>query len=213
MKKYLSFLFLFLFLSFSSPANAQMSLLAMATDFHWYPGRVVLTDGTTSEYPAIRLPRYVDVSLVVSEDGEKHNKHIKYDPDEVAYIEVWHKHFPDSVYRLYSMRTEKKYSTHFWSTVDIAGEHGMLMKGAHSYEIDEETGELFGKVYSSGTAPAQFAYFVWLEGEQYFQLWTPYSKRKMAKIFAKDPTLSTLLKEGKEEVTVEFLLDNYTPQE
>lgn len=192
-------------------ASAQMSQISISNDVHWYPGQVVLRDSSKVAYNAIRLPRYVDATLMASQDAN-HCNVVNYNPSDVAYIEFWSEDFPQNHFRLYSVNLNKtlpKGVAHYWGVVETRGRHGYIVMVSHSYDIDED-GELVEKVYTTNGARRSALPYVMLEGEKCYYSW-PSTPQGMANLLDSDPVLSAKVLED-EDWEDEDLLNNYNPR-
>ena len=211
MKKRLSLLIsLFCVFSLHAQFFTQMSLMTP----HYYPGEIYFKDGHHEAYDEVELPRVGKSNL----DVKKHKEDKKRETIEaidIIGIKIWHSDFPDKAHTLYYVYAQKAlmHDDNQWGIPIAASAWGVVYQCEMNYEIDKKTGDMNVIKFVGGNAPdtPTLYYLVrpnWTQAQLVIVSGIWALKKKVAKLFADNPTISKGIKSGNlKPDDIQYILD------
>lgn len=223
---------LLLFVLMGLPMFVQAQFIATMVHRYadkFYPGEVKLTNGRTTKYALIELPKAEQDEITVATDKKREKtKDIK--SEDIESVTIWSDEFPEVKTTLYRVTTDrdlkkKKYYT-YWGYPIAHSAWGTVYKCHLTYTMDKQTGELWGDYYSSSmqgmTSENPVACVLVKTGESKgamvgvansfgaIMYWNIMHKKEIAEIFVSNPTIKDRILQKKDELggyDIQFILD------
>lgn len=169
------------------------------------PGRVILTEGDTIQYPGIYLPDYTEPGLLVSRSESFRDSLVLFDANDVLFIEFWHPQTPEKVVRLYSihLRRQPHRVAHYWGTLDILTPYGFTVQSYPRYRLSTD-GQLEGVPLYGNRAFSRPVFFALHYGDSYYVTWPPDLDSKILDYLSRETDGG----EGISPIEYEMLFDN-----
>lgn len=223
---------LLLFVLMGLPMFVQAQFIATMVHRYadkYYPGEVQLTNGRTTRYALIELPKAEQDAITVASD-KKREKTTEIPSEKIKSVTIWSDEFPDVKATLYRVTTDrdfkkKKYVT-YWGYPIAHSAWGTLYKCHTTYTMDKATGELWGDYYYSSmqgmSSENPVACVLVKAGESKgamvgvansygpIMYWNIMHKKEVAEVFASNPKIKNWILQKKDELggcDIQFILD------
>ena len=196
--------------AFCTSLHAQLFSTLNYLTPHYYPGEVYFNDGHVESYEEIELPKagekYISVKKVKSEKNRT-----KINAEDINWVKVWSKDFPDKVYSLRYIHANKALtcSVHQWGYPIAGSKWGVVYQCEQVYAMDKKTGELHAVIFRSTTNPdTPTLFYLMKPGSTVGELIFPALKQKMAEPFKENPRIYNDIKKGKLRIfDIQYILD------
>lgn len=185
------------------PAQAQLIQKVKLMTPHYYPGVVYFTDGHSEAFDEVELPQVTRRNLDVKKSLSD-KKRTTIDAKKIAFIQFWHKDFPEKVHTLYYVyaKSEMMQSPDQWGFPIAESSWGVLYQCEANYEMNKKTGDLNIIKFVGGSSPdTPTLFYVKRNGDEkarllVFDEFRFASKKKTAELFKENPAIYNGIKSG-----------------